>query len=101
MISISKPAYNEEYRDFEFKRPDGKGQLSATETLTAATAICSNVATGEDATAEMIDFVSVHESTAVAYLLKGGVIGTTYKIEFRVSTSNGQKLSDYLLVEVI
>jgi hypothetical protein len=98
---ITKPAWNEEYRAFEFKRPDGKGQLNDTETLTTAAVICTEEATGADTSATMIAEAAVYNSTAVKYKLKGGTKGLIYRLEFQVVTSNNQKLSDTLVVEVI
>jgi hypothetical protein len=98
---ITKPAWNEEYRAFEFKRPDGKGQLNVTETLIGAAVICTEEATGTDTSSTMITEAAVYNNTAVKYKLKGGTKGIVYRLEFQVTTSNSQKLSDTLVVEVI
>jgi hypothetical protein len=100
MNRIQKPKYNEEYRIFEFRRPDGHGQLATGETIVSSQVLCANSETGADATAEMIDQVTTSNGTALRYLLRGGTVGSTYCIEFRIVTSNNQHLSDILVVTV-
>ena len=101
MNRITKPAWNEEFRLFEFRRADGKGQLNETETLTGSAIVCIEESTGSDVTLTLIEQAAVYNSTAVKYLLKGGTVGTIYRLEFRVETSNSQKLSDVLVLEVV
>lgn len=96
-----KPAWNEEFRTMEFRRPDGAGQLNADETITAAEVICTERRTGTVVTADMISDVAPYNQTQVRYKLKGGVKGKTYLLEIRATTTNGQKLTEYRLLNII
>jgi hypothetical protein len=49
----------------------------------------------------MIANAAVYNDTAVKYLLKGGTVGMVYRLQFHVTTSLSQKLSDTLTVEVV
>lgn len=97
---IYKPAYNEEIRTFEWRRPDGSGQLNDSATVASTTLICTDAKTGEDATAAMIDQVAVYNQTQTKYQLKGGEKYKTYNLEFRCVDSNGQKMSDTLTLKI-
>lgn len=102
MIEIRKPAYNEEWRTLDFMRDDGDGQLNGDETVTAAEAVVT-VRGQTTAITDMISNCAPYGSpaTQVRYYLIGGTKGTVYFAEFRVTTSNGQKLSDTLMIKVI
>lgn len=102
MITIEKPAWNEEYRTCEFRRPDGKGPLNDTETVTSVSAaLVVDRSTGTDCSAAMIAEATPYNSTQVKYKLKGGTAGETYFRTIRIVTSNGQKLEDKALVKII
>ncbi len=102
MIEISKPAYNEEWRTLEFMRADGGGQLNGDETITSAEAIVT-VRGQATAIADMISDCAPYGSpaTSVRYKLAGGTRGLIYFAEFRINTSNGQRLADTLMIKVI
>lgn len=101
MNIIEKPAYNEEWRVCEFRRPDGSGPLNESETiqtLVSAT-VCEGAAGADQPT--MVSGAAVYNETGVRYQLKGGVAGVRYTRTIRIITSNGQKLEDKLTVKVI
>ncbi|QXE85954.1 hypothetical protein KP003_16565 [Geomonas nitrogeniifigens] len=98
---IEKPAFNKEFRVYEFRRPDGRGQLNADETITAATVKTSDYKTGEDVTESMISQTGPYAQTKVKYRLAGGERGKTYLLEIQATTSNQQDLAGYLLVKVM
>lgn len=91
---ILKPAYNEEFRMFDFSP-----QLTDGETLSAVE-VKAYSQQGEDMSATMIIDVAPYNNTSVRYKIKGGVAGQTYTRVFRVTTSNGQKLEDEALIRV-
>lgn len=102
MITIEKPAYNEEWRVCEFRRPDGRGPLNSDETVQSVVSVtCADRSSGADASAAMISGAAVYNNTQVRYQLKGGTVGTTYVRAIRIITSNGQKLEDKLFIKVI
>lgn len=86
---LIKPAYNEEFRTFDFSP-----QLTGGEQLTDATVQVIRDDTGEDVTAAMISQVTVYNQVEVRYRLAGGMPGTIYRRVFRVATSNGQRLEE-------
>ena len=94
MQSITKPTHNEEFRTCQFRRPDGQGQLNESETVTAASVVCTERSTGQDVTSEMISSVAPYASTQVRYKLTGGTAGRTYLLRVRCETSNSQKLEE-------
>lgn len=102
MTVIDKPAWNEEYRTCEFRRPDGRGPLNADETVqTVVSVLCIERATGTDRSSTMIANASPYSGSQVKYQLKGGTAGETYFRIIRIVSSNGQKLEDKALVNVI
>ena len=100
MIEIEKPAFNDEWRTMEFRRPDGLGQLSSTETVQSAAVICRERTTGSQPIVSMVSEVAPYNQTSVLYNLKGGTPGKSYFLEFQVITSNNQKLSETVLLKV-
>lgn len=99
MLEIAKPAYNEEYRTMQFRRPDGKGQLTSEETVTAAEVVCTDAIKGIT-DASMISDVAPYDQTQVRFKLKGGVPGRAYFLAIHVTTSLDQKLSETVLLKV-
>lgn len=97
---FEKPAFNKEFRVYEFRRPDGNGQLNEDETVTAASVVATNYKTGEVVTGSMISEVQPYAQTKVKYRLAGGERGKTYLLEIQAVTSNQQELAGYLLVKV-
>ena len=95
-----KPAYNEEFRTFQWLRPDGQGQLAAGVTLASTTIVCTDLDSGTDTTATMIEQVTVYGSTQTKYRIKGGTKYKSYELEIRAVDSNGQKLADTLIVKI-
>lgn len=101
MTTIDKPAWNEEYRACEFRRPDGRGPLNSTETVQSVVSVtCKERDTGTDRTATMIANTAVYNNTQVKYQLLGGTAGTTYIRTIRIISSNGQKLEDSMAIKV-
>lgn len=96
---ITKYPWEETFRTVQFLRPEG-GPLNAEEVLTAATVSATHLATGADATADLIADVAVYDSTQVRYRLKGGSADNNYQLIVRAETSNGQKLEERLTVRV-
>lgn len=101
LVELDKPAWNEEFRTMEFRRPAGAGQLNADEHITAAEIVVTERRTGADATAAMISDVAPYNQTQVRYMLRGGVRGKSYLMEIRATTSNGQRLTEYRQVNII
>ena len=100
MTTIEKPSYNEEFRTVQFLRPDGHGQLSSGESISSCEVVCSEVLTGTETTAEMVESASPYDQTQVLYMLKGGDLGKNYLLQIRIVTSAGQKLAETFLVKV-
>ncbi|MBC7963808.1 MAG: hypothetical protein H7Y05_12790 [Steroidobacteraceae bacterium] len=97
---ITKPAHNEEIRTFEWRRPDGSGQLNDVATLASTTLVCSEAVSGTDVSANMIAQVAVYNQTQTRYQLKAGTKNQLYNLEFRCVDSNGQKLADTLTLKI-
>lgn len=97
MIEI--PVGNKEFRLFHFARLDGRGQLTAGETIQTAAVVATHAATGE-AVAGLVSQVAPYDSTAVRYFVDPGAAelsaGTKIALTFAVVTSNGQTLTDVL-----
>ena len=100
MIEITKPAFNEEFRTMQFRRPDGQGQLNSDETVASAAIICTDKA-GTNVTGNMISDVAPYANTQVRYKLKGGTANALYHLRFQVVTSNNQKLEEHVVLKVI
>jgi hypothetical protein len=94
-MTLEKPAYNEEWRTFDFSP-----QLAAGETLTLAGVTIAD-SSGTDASAAMISSVTVYADTMIKYRLKAGTAGTSYLRTFRVTTSSGQILEDRAPVKIV
>lgn len=56
---------------------------------------------GVDVTADMVGNVVVHSPTEIRYRLRGGTRGRSFLMEVRITTSNGQKLTEYRQVNII
>lgn len=97
MIEI--PVGNEEFRVFNFRRPDGRGQLAEGETVQTAAVVATHAATGE-AVAALVSQVAPYDSTAVRYFVDPGAAelaaGAQIVLTFAIVTSNGQTLTDVL-----
>ncbi|MBC7964228.1 MAG: hypothetical protein H7Y05_14950 [Steroidobacteraceae bacterium] len=101
MNTIEKPAYNEEWRSCEFRRPDGKGPLNELETVQSVVSVtCAERDSGTDRTATMIASAAVYNNTQVRYQLLAGVAGMVYVRTIRIVSSNGQKLEDKMAIKV-
>jgi len=100
MLEIEKPDYNDEFRTVQFRRPDGKGQLNAEEVITACDILCAERSSGTPV-ADMVSEVAVYDQTQVRYRLKGGSPDKVYLLTVRITTSNGQKLAEKILVRVV
>ena len=99
MQQITKPAYNDEWRILEFKRPDGIGQLEADETIVSASILCTD-GNGIDTTSAMIADITPVNSTQVRYELKGGEEGKTYALRVRCVTAIGKKLEEQFVLKI-
>jgi len=101
IATIDKPAYNEEYRTCEFRRPDGTGPLNSTETIASVVSVtCVERDAGTDRTATMIANAAIYNNTQVKYQIKGGTAGVTYTRIIRIISSNNQKIEDRMNVKV-
>lgn len=102
MIEI--PVGNEEFRVFNFRRPDGRGQLAEGETIQTAAVVATHAATGE-AVAGLVSQVAPYDSTAVRYFVDPGAANLTPRtridLTFTVATSNGQTLTDTLPIAIM
>lgn len=92
---LIKPAYNAEFRTYDFSP-----QLTTGETLASATVQILRDDTGADDSATMVSDVAVYNDTEVRYKLFGGVSGKTYRRVFRVTTSNNQQLEESAALQV-
>lgn len=101
IVEIDKPAWNEEFRVMEFRRTDGTGQLNDDETVTAVEIVVTDWRSSADVTADMVDNVGIHGPTSIRYRLRGGTRGAAFLMEVRITTSNGQKLTEYRQVNII
>lgn len=93
---ISKTSYEEIFRYHEFYRSDGKGWLTASETIITAAVTAKEKDTGADVSAAMISDVAPYGSplTKVKYKLKAGTADKVYIITIQITTSNNQKFED-------
>jgi hypothetical protein len=94
-MTLEKPAYNDEWRTFDFSP-----QLAAGETL-ALVGVTITDSAGTDTSAAMISNVTVYAETMIKYRLKAGTVGTSYLRTFRVTTSSGQQLEDRAPVKIV
>lgn len=101
MNTVEKTAYEELFRTCEFKRSDGQGWLTDSETITTAEVLVIDRGSETDMSATMISNVAPYNSTQVRYKLKGGVFGKRYHLKVRGITSNGQKLEEVFELRVI
>lgn len=98
---IEKPAWNDEWRTCEFRRPDGTGPLNEVETVqSVSAALCVDRTTGETV-AGMIEQAAPYNSTQVRYRLLGGTPGQQVFRILRIVSSNGQKIEDKKLVKIV
>lgn len=98
---IEKRSWEDYFRYHQFRRTDGRGWLNSSETIASVNSVtCREKDTGTDSTAAMISDEAVYsgDNTSVLYKLKGGTPGIVYVINFKITSSNGQKFEDELEV---
>ena len=100
MADFTKYTYEERYRYYKFKRPDGEDGLAAGEILVSHTVEALEKSAGTDVTATMISNASIVDDTQVTYKLKAGEAGKTYQIIIKAVTSAGQKLKGVVEIYV-
>ena len=100
MPDFTKYAYEEIFRYFQFKRPDGQDGLGAAEILSSQAVTCAEKETLVDTTATMISDTGIYDNTQVIYKIKGGTVGKSYYVYVRAITSTGQKLEGDVIVTV-
>jgi len=100
MQTIIKPAYNEEWRLCEFKRPDGRGQLGEGEIIVSAAIICKDSKT-QIATTAITSGVTPINETQVLYQLKGGTRAQRFIMQIQIITSGGNKLEEAFSLEIV
>lgn len=93
MSVFRKYPWEEIYRYFQFKRDDSQDGLDVGETIASINSVTSkDKATGIDMSATMLSNISIFDDTQVTYLLKAGVSGSKYILDFKAISSRGQKL---------
>lgn len=99
---FTKTAYEEIFRYREFRRPDGRGWLDENETISAAAVKCYELPALTDSSTTMISDVAAYgnPATKVKYKIKAGTAGKRYRVNFRITTSSGQKFEDNLECEI-
>lgn len=91
---FTKFDWEERYRYYQFKRPDGQDGLAVGEVLLSADSVTCFEITSPflDRSSTMISNVAIYSSTQVTYLLKGGETGKNYIVTVKATTTLGQKL---------
>lgn len=91
---FTKFDWEERYRYYQFKRPDGQDGLATGEVLASVDSVtCFEITSPYlDCSATMISNVAIYSSTQVTYLLKAGETGKNYLITVKATTTLGQKL---------
>jgi hypothetical protein len=93
---IDKPDYNEEFRVCDFSTV-----LESSDSITAQTVSITD-SNGVDCTATMISDAAVYTGNkGVRYKLKGGISGSKYELEIKISTASLQKFIEPFTVCII